>query len=130
MTRKRLPPRNLPVVHETPFANGEEAWMWYIRAERLRRDGAKMGGAMPVTARPCEPDDIYRSLMGLYGKKIITRAHLKVLATFGWNDRAPDARVGSQKNAAMLWDQGLDRLDAELRGKGIVGGPCNEHAQI
>ena len=120
MPKQRLAPRRLPVVPEIPFANSCEAWLWYIRSERLRRDGAKIGGAMASTQRPCEPDDINRVVVSLYRKKTIGQEHLKVLATFGWNDRAPDPRVERESRAAFLWDDALDRLTTELKAKGIV----------
>ena len=120
MPRTHRTPRKQPVVPEIPFASTTEAWFWYIRAERLRRDGAKLSGKAPLMARPCEPDDINRVVMALFRKKTLKSDHLKVLATFGWNDRTPDPRVGAEIQAAYLWEEAINRLDAELKTKGIV----------
>ena len=120
MTKQRLAPRRLPVVPEIPFASATDAWFWYIRCERLRRDGAKLGGGMATEQRPCEPDDINRAITSLYRKKIIGQEHLKVLAIYGWNDCAPDPRLPDEERAAFLWDDALDRLTTELKVKGIV----------
>ena len=122
MTKQCLAPRRLPVVPEIPFASTIDAWFWYIRSERLRRDGAKLGGAMAAEQRPCEPDDINRAVISLYRKKIIGQEHLKVLATYGWNDSSPDPRLSNEAHAAFLWDDAFRHLDVELKAKGIVEG--------
>lgn len=123
MPKQRLAPRRLPMVPEIPFASATDAWFWYIRSERLRRDGAKLGSSgMATEQRPCEPDDINRAVMALYRKKIIRQEHLKVLAIYGWNDRPPDPRLPDEERAAFLWDDALDRLATELKAKGIVEG--------
>ncbi len=120
MSKQSFAPRRLAVVPEIPFASTIDAWFWYIRSERLRRDGAKIGGAMASTQRPCEPDDINRAVISLYRKKIISPCHLKVLATFGWNASAPDPRLSDEAHAAFLWDEAFRHLDVELKARGIV----------
>jgi len=120
MPRIRKGPPTQSVVPEVPFHSAIEAWFWYIRAERLRFNGAKLGGSTPVMARPCEPDDINRAVMALYRNKTLKREHLKILASFGWAERVPDARVGAEARAATLWDEALARLGVELKIKGII----------
>ncbi|MDH5771794.1 MAG: hypothetical protein OEY84_01520 [Rhodospirillaceae bacterium] len=120
MPRIQRTPRKLPVVPEIPFASAIEAWFWYVRAERLRFAGAKLGGPTPSFQRPCEPDDINRAVMGLYRGGALTKEHLKILATFGWADRVPDPRVGAETRPAKLWDEALDKLHVILKAKGIV----------
>ncbi len=70
--------------------------------------------------RPCDPDDIYRIAMELVRARILGRHHLKVLAAFGFQERAPDSRLREEDRAWRLWDEALDRMTTVLRKKGIV----------
>ncbi len=120
MTKPRYAPRCLPVVSEVPFTSVEEAWFWYMRCERVRREGARMTRDNIRQHRPCEPDDLNRWVMALYRAGTIGPQHLKVLAHFGWQDRAPDPRVRGEVRAHALWDEALDRLATPLKSRGIV----------
>ncbi len=120
MSRMRRVPNPLPVKDVVAFLNAEEAWFWFIRSERARREGAKLNADSSLTARPCEPDDIYRAVMRLHRQKRISNAHLKTLAHFGWRECPPDSRVREEENHLRLWDDALDRLTTELQAKGIV----------
>lgn len=120
MTKTRYVQRRLPVVSEVPFVSVEEAWFWYIRCERVRREGARLMHGHAREPRPCEPDDLHRWVMALYRARTIGAEHLKVLASFGWLERAPDPRVQSEACARALWDEALDRLAAPLKSRGIV----------
>ena len=121
--RSRYSQSRLPVVCETavlPFIDAEEAWFWFMRAQRARAEGGRFRGPSGGTVRPCDPDDLYRAVMGLHRRGLIGAEHLKVLARFGYDDRPPDPRLGEHARAHSLWHEALDRLSTVLRQKGII----------
>ncbi len=120
MTPLRRPDRITDEPVATAFYGVEEAWFWFARCQRLRREGARFSGSVRRFERPCDPDDIYKAAMGLYRSGTLKRGHLQVLARFGVLDRPPDPRRGEELAAARLWDEALDRLTLPLRAKGIV----------
>lgn len=120
MARLRLIPKPLSVKNVIPFKDAAEAWFWYVRAERLRREGARFSDTDSPDTRPCLPDDIYCAVMRLRARQLIGAQHLKVLAEFGWRESPPDSRVCGEEKSVILWDDALDRLTTELKGKGIV----------
>lgn len=91
-----------------------------MRSQRARLEGAKMRSDEADVVRPCDPDDIYRAVMALVRARILGRHHLKVLASFGISECAPDPRIREQQRAFRFWDEALDRLTTVLRKKGIV----------
>jgi hypothetical protein len=119
MRRKRYIPRRLPEGAVEPFETAEEAWFWFMRAHRARRDGQRFegGGGM---MRPCEADDIYLAAVTLVRAGVLKALHLRVLLDFGTRDRAPDARLRDEARPARLWDEALDRMATVLRRKGIL----------
>lgn len=120
MSKTRRARKPLPEKTQIPFLDAEEAWFWYMRTERVRREGAYLKEDATDTARPCDPDDIYRMVMKLRRHRRIGDAHLRVLAEYGWRETPPDDRVREEARAVMLWDDALDRLTTELKAKGIV----------
>jgi len=121
--RSRYTPPSLPRVCDTavlPFRDAEEAWFWYMRAQRARAEGGRFRGASGGTIRPCDPDDLYRAVMALHRQGLIGAEHLKVLARFGYDDCPPDPRLRDHARAHCLWHEALDRLTTVLKKKGIV----------
>lgn len=119
MPRPRHVPRRPAEARTVPFASAEEAWFWYARCEKARRDGARFEAGRTM-ARPCDPDDVALAALGLARRGVLGRRHLGVLAAFGWLEAPPDARRPEHAVLARLWDEALDRLSTVLRGKGIV----------
>lgn len=120
MRRKRYA---RPTAHDlapAPFASAEEAWFWFVRCHRARRDGARFGDSSAAFARPCDPDDVYRAARGLARSGRIDRPHLEVLESYGLMDRPPDPRCREEQTPSRLWDEALDRMTTVLRRKGIV----------
>lgn len=103
-----------------PFCSAEEAWFWFIRCLRARRDGARFQNSNNGSARPCEPDDLYLAVMRLFISRRIGKEHLQVLEAFGLRETPPDPRRQEEQRAARLWDMALDRLETILKSKGIV----------
>ncbi len=120
VARCRYTPKKQSQAPSVPFHDAEEAWFWFMRSQRARLEGAKMRSNEADIVRPCDPDDMYCSVMKLVRANILGRYHLKVLAHFGINECAPDPRIREQQRASFLWDEALDRLTTILRKKGIV----------
>ncbi len=120
MPRKRFIPHRLAVGAETPFADAETAWFWFMHCQKARWDGAEFERGLAEIIRPCEPDDIYRCVRRLVTTGIIGDAHFRVLVRFGALDRPPDPNDPDEAFSCRLWDEALDRLLTILRHEGIV----------
>ena len=119
MKRKRYVPTPIPGGAVDPFETAEQAWFWFIRAQKARRDGQRFDGGGGMV-RPCEADDIYLVALNLVRSGELRVMHLRTLLDFGGRERAPDARVRAESAAARLWDEALDRMTTVLRRKGIL----------
>lgn len=119
MPRPRYVPKTMQQCQDVPFSDAEEAWFWYIRAQKARRDGLRFDGPRRLS-RPCDPDDIYRTLVALRQRGKVHRAHVDVLAHFGFREQPPDPRCREEQRPARLWGEALDRMATVLREKGIV----------
>lgn len=100
-----------------PFATPEDAWIWYSQCQRARDEGARFREGIGAVARPCAPDDIAREVRRLVQRRILGRAHLRVLTLFAGEGGVAE---GDRGGADRLWREALDRLEAPLRAKGIV----------
>lgn len=121
MAHKRFIPRRYDTPRPSrPFGCAEEAWFWFVRSQEARRDGARFVDCASAFQRPCDPDDIYRAVLGLARDGRIGRSHLHVLGRFGLIGKPPDRRCPEQVGLAPLWEEALDRLATVLRGKGIL----------
>ena len=106
----------------TPFASAEEAWFWFVRCQRIRREGGTFRRAATAgLERPCDSDDIYKAVVRLVNEGILVREHLTVLGAFGLLGRPPDPRQDDEQRAARLWQESLESLASILRAKGIIG---------
>lgn len=120
MRKRRFFPAGGDSRDTVPFSCVEEAWVWFVRAQKARREGARFSRSA-VMARPCEPDDIYCTVMTLYRRRILHDEHLEVLERFGLQERPPDPRVACEYNAQKLWTEALGSLSTALKDKGIIG---------
>lgn len=120
----RPTPRSLPSAtpRTEPFATAEEAWFWTMAALIARQDGARIVSGRGLVQRPCEPDDVVRSLDRLYRQRRIDLGHARILRRWGERQLAPDPRSPSEAGDARLWQEALSRLEWPLRVKGIVAG--------
>lgn len=120
MTRFIFVHRPLSQSPATPFDSAEEAWFWYARCLKARRDGARFKDSAGGFQRPCEPDDIYRAVLALRRTGILSAIHIATLSRFGCLDRPPDARCEDEKEFVRPWVEALGRLTVPLKAKGIV----------
>lgn len=121
MPRKRYVPPTRRQEFTTPFVTAEEAWFWFIRCQRARQDGARFEWGASEIIRPCDPDDLYRAVMGLARRRMIGREHLWVLEKYGLRERPPDTRITAEQRSCRLWKEAFDRLGPVLEEKQIVG---------
>lgn len=103
-----------------PFDSAQEAWFWYVQAEKARHEGARFVKGLSVHPRPCEPADIYRVIDRLYRNRRLLRDHLTVLRHYGIRLMAPEYHRVKEARAYMLWHEALGRIEEVLVGKGIV----------
>lgn len=120
MRRRHFSKRPFSRQEAQVFDNAEEAWLWYSRCQVSRLDGVRLVADAGALSRPCDPDDIYRAVDGLFRRRLIGRPHLRVLGEFGRRLVPPDPWAGDAPAAARLWGEALDRLSTVLRRKGIV----------
>ena len=126
MRRDQFMPRPLSNRPSTAFASAEAAWMWFWQCQVLREAGARVVADAGATARPCDPDDIYRVAARLYRHRDLSLTHVEVLARFGRRLMPPDGRLCDEAGAARDWGEALRRLEAPLVDKGIVSPPDPE----
>lgn len=121
MTSKdRYIPKNQPERDVTPFANAEEAWLWFILAQEARNEGARFTAGLAPYARPCEPTDILSVVERLYRNRRLVMDHILVLRHYGKRQLPPDPRRLKEVRAFALWKEALERIEPVLVRKGIV----------
>ena len=103
-----------------PFRDAEEAWIWTMAALTARHDGARYTANKGKIGRPCDPDDVVKSLDALYRQRRIDLLHARVLRIWGERGSAPDPTHKMEIADWKLWKEALDRLEWPLRVKGIV----------
>ncbi len=102
------------------FDTVEEAWFWFVAAQKARSEGARIVAGQGVAQRPCEPIDIMKIVDGLYRQRRLTRDHLLVLRHYGMRMMPPDQRRVKEKRSYYLWVEALDRMEPIMERKGIV----------
>ncbi len=120
MTRNRFSHRPYLDLPVEPFANSADAWFWSVQCLMARRDGARSVAGMGAEARPCDPEDVVKSVERLYRVGRLTPHHLRVLVDYGARLTEPNRDDRSESRAARLWDEALDLLTTPFRAKGIV----------
>lgn len=103
-----------------PFRNAEEAWIWTMSALVARRDGVRYSPSGNRVPRPCEPDDVVRCLDTLYRRRRIDLVHARIMRIWGERQAAPNPAYASERCDWRLWREAMERLEWQLRIKGIV----------
>jgi len=121
-----------PVLHDLaaaePFATAEEAWFWTMSCLMARAEGARVVAGKGAKLRPCDPDDVVKSLDRLWRQRRIDLSHVRVLRRFGEAQVPPDARHPGDRGHFQLWTEALARLEGALVARGIVQGGHTEQA--
>jgi len=120
MGRPHFQPRPLQSLQGEPFADAEEAWMWYSYCQLARLAGCRPRAGLAAVARPCDPDDIHRVAMVLARRGILLPPHVRVLAEIGALLAGSTSSVSLPMLQNRLWIEALSRLEPALRAKGIV----------
>lgn len=113
-------PKPTPDIETNPFESAEEAWFWFIQAQKAKEDGARFSAGKGLHTRPCEPADILSVLDRLYRQRRLIMDHLLVLRHYGRRQICPDPRRIKEARAYTLWKEAMERLDPILVRKGIV----------
>lgn len=120
MGRPPYQPRPLQSLETEPFADSEEAWMWYSYCQLARLAGCRPRADMGGVARPCDPDDIHRAAMALAQRGILLPSHVRTLAEVGALLAGSAVSVSLPALQNQVWIEALKRLEPALRAKGIV----------
>ena len=103
-----------------PFHSAEEAWFWTMAALTARREGARYTANQGRIGRPCEPDDIVKCLDALYRHRRIGLTHARIMRIWGERRASPNPAHTRERGDWRLWREAMDRLEGQLRIKGIV----------
>lgn len=120
MTRSRYIRKPYADLPAEPFTSAEDAWIWGVRCLIARRDGARPVAGEGSEARPCEPEDIVKSVERLHQLGRLTKHHLQVLVDYGAEAALPNGDDRHESRAARLWDEAIDLLTTPFKQKGIV----------
>ena len=102
-----------------PFESPDQAWFWTMSALQARATGTS-GRGRAGTERPCDPDDVIRTLDQLYRSRRIDLLHARILRIWGERGTSPSPHYPSEARDAAIWREAMDRLGARLRARGIV----------
>ncbi len=102
------------------FENAEEAWFWFIAAQKATQDGAQARAGLALYPRPCEPMDIFKVVETLHRTRRLMMDHMMVLRHYGMRMMRPDARRHKEVRAAALWNEAMDKIETILIRKKIV----------
>lgn len=102
------------------FSSAEEAWFWFITAQKARAEGARFTMGAGTVVRPCEPLDILKVVDQLRRNRKILMDHVLVLRHYGRRMCPPDRRRQKEIRAARLWNEAMDAMEKIMMEKGIV----------
>lgn len=120
MARNRYTRRPYTDLPSQPFACTEDAWFWSVQCLMAREEGARSVAGEGAEARPCDPEDIVKSVERLHRIGRLTRRHLDVLVDYGIRLTQPRPDARGESLAARLWDEAIDMLTTPFKQKGIV----------
>lgn len=107
-----------PEPDPQPFRTAEEAWYWTLACLAGRHGD----GPIPVP-RGFKPADVLLCLDRLYRCRRVQLVHVRIMRLWGERARAPNPAYPRERCDWGLWREAMDRLDWQLRQRGIVAGP-------
>ena len=105
---------------ETQFDSAEEAFFNMVSCQKYSAAGAKRFKHAGVYIRPGSAIDTRIVIERLYAQRKLSLDHIHVLRWYGKREMRPDARREKEARAAMLWDDAMAIIGAELEKKGMV----------
>ncbi|MFP4313337.1 MAG: hypothetical protein ACLFR0_03325 [Alphaproteobacteria bacterium] len=109
-----------------PFASVEEAWFWFINAQKAKNEGARIKAGQSLYPRPCEPADIMNVITRLHRNRRLKMEHFHVLRHYGVRQYAPDSRRIKEGRACKLWREAMSIMEEPLLRKGIIEAPHSQ----
>ncbi len=104
----------------TLFISAEEAWFWFIQANRAKQDGARQSANQGDVIRPCEPSDIFKILERLRRHRRLDMNHFRVMRHYGERMVAADPDHAKEALSARVWREAMHILGEVLINKDIV----------
>jgi hypothetical protein len=104
----------------TLFISAEEAWFWFMQANKAKQDGARQSANQGDIIRPCEPSDILKILERLRRHRRLDMNHFRVMRHYGERMVAPDAHHAKEASSARIWKEAMGILGEVLVNKDIV----------
>ncbi len=101
-----------------PFRIAEEAWYWTLACLASRH-----GDGLSPTSRGFKPEDVLLCLDRLYRRRRVQLVHVRIMRLWGERAQAPNPAYPRERCDWGLWREAMDRLDWQLRQRGIVAGP-------
>lgn len=120
MSKRRYTFRSANAAPEEPFIDAEEAWFWASANTELMLAGARGHSYLKPTQRPCEAADVLNVFTNLMRGRKLAAQHAQVAARYGVAQRRPNGLAPSEAQAALLWEEAMDRLTTPLKAKGII----------
>lgn len=105
---------------ETPFDSAEEAFFNMVTFQKYAASGAKIRAGQGLFHRPGSANDTRIVIERLYAQRKLSLDHINVLRWYGKREMRPDERREKEARAAMLWDDAMRIIGAELAKKGMV----------
>lgn len=110
------------------FSSAEQAWFWFLAAQKAKEEGARFTAGLAEVPKPCEPIDILKVVDRLYRHRRLMMDHIMVLRHYGQRMCPPDSRRPKEIRAARLWNEAMDRMETVLIDKGIVAARPPRHS--
>lgn len=107
--------RVAPEPDPQPFRTAEEAWYWTLACLAGRH-----GDGLPPAPRRFKPEDVLQCLDRLYRCRRVQLVHVRIMRLWGERARAPNPAYPRERCDWELWHEAMDRLDWQLRQRGIV----------
>lgn len=120
MTTRRYTQRSANCAPIALFSDAEDAWFWAAANTNMMLAGARGAPTLKSTQKPCESADVMNAFQRLIGAGVLHSRHADVAVRYGVAQRRPNGLARSEAQAALLWEEAMDRLTTPLRGKGII----------
>ncbi len=105
---------------ETPYEDAEQAFFSMVKGQEALAAGARVRAGLGIYQRPGGGLDIQIVIERLYRLRKLTMDHIQVLRHYGVRKLKPDPYRPKEARSAMLWDEAMNVISAELKTKGLI----------